>query len=209
MKLIKKIALWVAVAFFALLALGSLPTLAGFLALLTIALLIPMEKWQGILKRIFKGKLKTIVTIALVVITIVALPSEVTDSLDGDNVDIPGIVTTTSTEQAQTTTVEKINKTTTTIATTTTVTAHTTTTPKILATTTTTTSPAKTSSTTTTIKKTTTTTVQQIKYVLNTSSKKFHKITCKKLPTANREDTTMSRAEIIGLGYEPCGICKP
>ena len=46
-------------------------------------------------------------------------------------------------------------------------------------------------------------------YVLNTSSKKFHKLTCKSLPTNNRQDTNLSRDEIIALGYIPCGNCKP
>lgn len=46
-------------------------------------------------------------------------------------------------------------------------------------------------------------------YVLNTSSKKFHKLTCRSLPTNNRQDTNLSRDEIIALGYTPCGNCKP
>ena len=48
-----------------------------------------------------------------------------------------------------------------------------------------------------------------ISYVLNTSSHKFHLPSCSRLPTKNREDTTMSREEIIQLGYEPCGYCHP
>ncbi len=48
-----------------------------------------------------------------------------------------------------------------------------------------------------------------ITYVLNTKSKKFHKLTCGSLPTANRSDTNMSRDEIIGQGYEPCKKCNP
>ena len=46
-------------------------------------------------------------------------------------------------------------------------------------------------------------------YILNTKSMKFHRITCKSLPTANREETTKSREELIKEGYEPCGRCKP
>ena len=48
-----------------------------------------------------------------------------------------------------------------------------------------------------------------ITYVLNTSSKKFHDPDCGGLPTQNREDSTLSREELIALGYSPCGICKP
>lgn len=46
-------------------------------------------------------------------------------------------------------------------------------------------------------------------YILNTKSMKFHRTTCKSLPTANREETTKSREELIKEGYEPCGRCKP
>ena len=46
-------------------------------------------------------------------------------------------------------------------------------------------------------------------YVLNTSTKKFHKPSCSRLPTKNRKDTSMSRDEIIEQGYSPCGYCHP
>ena len=49
----------------------------------------------------------------------------------------------------------------------------------------------------------------QTTYVLNTSSKKFHRLTCNSLPTNNRQDTNLSRDEIIALGYDPCGRCHP
>ena len=49
----------------------------------------------------------------------------------------------------------------------------------------------------------------QTTYVLNTSSKKFHRLTCNSLPTNNRQDTNLSRDEIIALGYAPCGRCHP
>ena len=83
----------------------------------------------------------------------------------------------------------------------------------IITTTTTTTTKQVTTTTTnkivTTTKKTTTTTEQNDHYVLNTETKKFHVPSCKRLPTKNREDVTMSRDEIINNGYSPCGICKP
>lgn len=46
-------------------------------------------------------------------------------------------------------------------------------------------------------------------WVLNTSSKKFHKPSCKKLPTKNRQDFEGTREEVINMDYEPCGICHP
>ena len=49
----------------------------------------------------------------------------------------------------------------------------------------------------------------EITYVLNTYTMKFHKPSCRKLPTDNRKDTTMSREAVIAAGYDPCGICHP
>lgn len=49
-------------------------------------------------------------------------------------------------------------------------------------------------------------------YVLNTKSKKFHYADCsgaKNMNDANREDFNGTRDEVIGMGYSPCGICKP
>ena len=46
-------------------------------------------------------------------------------------------------------------------------------------------------------------------YVLNTSTKKFHKPDCTGLPTKNRSDVTDTRDNIISQGYEPCKICSP
>ena len=49
-------------------------------------------------------------------------------------------------------------------------------------------------------------------YVLNTSSKKFHKPSCsgvKKMKAKNRKDYTGTREDLIAQGYEPCGSCHP
>lgn len=47
-------------------------------------------------------------------------------------------------------------------------------------------------------------------YVLNTNSKKFHKPTCNTLPSdKNRKDSESSRDEIIAQGYAPCKRCNP
>ena len=48
-----------------------------------------------------------------------------------------------------------------------------------------------------------------ITYVLNTKTMKFHLLSCGSLPEDNREDTTKSREEIIKEGYEPCKRCHP
>ncbi len=49
-------------------------------------------------------------------------------------------------------------------------------------------------------------------YVLNKNSKKFHKPDCSgvaDIKAHNREEFTGSRSDVISMGYEPCGRCKP
>lgn len=49
-------------------------------------------------------------------------------------------------------------------------------------------------------------------YVLNTNTKKFHIPTCSsvgRMSSKNRQDVTMTRDEIIAMGYDPCGNCHP
>ena len=49
-------------------------------------------------------------------------------------------------------------------------------------------------------------------YVLNTNTKKFHKESCssaKSMEASNRKTYTGSRHELIDMGYEACGVCKP
>ena len=53
---------------------------------------------------------------------------------------------------------------------------------------------------------------EEMSYVLNTSSKKFHKPDCSSVSSIsaeNREDYTGTRAALMEEGYEPCGNCKP
>ena len=49
-------------------------------------------------------------------------------------------------------------------------------------------------------------------YVLNVKNKKFHKPSCSaanEIASANRQDFTGTREELIERGYSPCGQCKP
>ena len=51
-----------------------------------------------------------------------------------------------------------------------------------------------------------------VTYVLNTNTKKFHKVYCSSVETIkpkNREDSTASRSQIISMGYDPCKRCNP
>ncbi|MBR6681375.1 MAG: hypothetical protein IKL40_00125, partial [Clostridia bacterium] len=49
-------------------------------------------------------------------------------------------------------------------------------------------------------------------YVLNTSSKKFHKPSCSSVSTIkenNKKAYNGTREQLILDGYSPCGSCKP
>ena len=54
--------------------------------------------------------------------------------------------------------------------------------------------------------------VEEEHYVLNTNSMKFHLSTCsgvESMSSANRQDYTGSRQDLLDQGYSPCGTCKP
>lgn len=49
-------------------------------------------------------------------------------------------------------------------------------------------------------------------YVLNTNTMKFHDPGCSsvsRIKEKNRGDFTGPREELLRMGYEPCGVCKP
>ena len=49
-------------------------------------------------------------------------------------------------------------------------------------------------------------------YILNTNAHKFHDPSCPsvgKMSSKNKQEFTGTRDEVIGMGYEPCGNCKP
>lgn len=51
-----------------------------------------------------------------------------------------------------------------------------------------------------------------VTYILNTKSKKFHYPTCgsvEKMLEKNKSEYAGSREEVLEMGYEPCGSCKP
>ena len=53
---------------------------------------------------------------------------------------------------------------------------------------------------------------QEAEYVLNTSSKKFHRPDCPSVDSMsekNRQEYHGTREELIAQGYEPCGSCNP
>ncbi len=53
---------------------------------------------------------------------------------------------------------------------------------------------------------------KEITYILNKNTKKFHKHSCYsagKIASHNRQNTSLSRSEIINKGYSPCKTCNP
>ena len=53
---------------------------------------------------------------------------------------------------------------------------------------------------------------QEMTYILNTSSKKFHLpscSSCEKISAKNKKEFTGTRQELIDQGYQPCGACQP
>ena len=55
-------------------------------------------------------------------------------------------------------------------------------------------------------------TSEQQDYILNVKNKQFHKPDCSAasdISSANKQDFTGTRDQLIAKGYSPCGICKP
>ena len=75
---------WFLAIFFAMAALvfvpeGGASTLSGVFAALFAAVMLPVKRWQAILKQVLKGKLKTVVAIVLVVLTFAVFPNTEAD----------------------------------------------------------------------------------------------------------------------------------
>lgn len=54
--------------------------------------------------------------------------------------------------------------------------------------------------------------VEQVKYILNTNTKKIHYPSCSsvdQMKEKNKQATDLSKEELISQGYSPCGRCKP
>ena len=77
---IEKILLWILTVFFAVFALIYFPTLRCIAAIITAALLAPIPQWQETLGKFAKGNIKTIITIILVILTFLNLPTPETNS---------------------------------------------------------------------------------------------------------------------------------
>lgn len=72
---IKKIILWGLAVFFLSGGFVYFPSLSGILAFLIAALILPVQKWQSIVGKAIKGKVKIIVTIVLAIAMFSTLPT--------------------------------------------------------------------------------------------------------------------------------------
>lgn len=84
MKKSTKIWLWVLTLFFTLSTLVYLPSFSSVFSLLLVCLVVPIPKWQAILQKFIRGKLKVAIVIVLALLTIFTAPtsdSDVTDNI--------------------------------------------------------------------------------------------------------------------------------
>ena len=107
-ELLRAIFYWLFTLVFVLAAGFYLPHVAGFAALLTVALLVPVRRWQRLVERVVRGNAKILLTIALAVFTFGIAPAGNRTTTPPD--DLPSIATTT-THTTVTTTVTTVSQT--------------------------------------------------------------------------------------------------
>lgn len=196
----KNVVLWILTVFFALTFLVYMPHIASFIALAVAVFLAPIQKWQDLLGKYVKGKIKTIAVIILVVLTFATVPT--TETTDND---IPPETTISVTDETTEATEETTIETEATTEPTTESTTEPTTDP--------TTEPTTEPSTEPTTEPTTEATEDNGRdYVLNTNTMKFHYPSCGSaddIKEGNKAYFHGTREELIAKGYDPCGRCHP
>lgn len=75
LSLTKNFILWFLIIFFSLLVIGFWPSIASFVFLLVIILIIPVKKWQFFLSRFIKGKIKGLLSTLLVFVALFTVPT--------------------------------------------------------------------------------------------------------------------------------------
>ncbi len=100
--LLRNIFYWLFVLVFMLAAGFYLPHVAGVAALITVALLIPVRRWQRLVEKVVRGNAKIILTIAMAVFTFGIAPAN--DHTGKQPADLPSIATTTTVSTTTTTT---------------------------------------------------------------------------------------------------------
>ena len=101
-ELLRTIFYWLFVLVFVLAAGFYLPHIAGFFALITVALLLPIRRWQRLVEKVIRGNAKIVVTIAMMVFTFGIAPANGHKPVVPSD-PLPSIVTTTTTATTTTT----------------------------------------------------------------------------------------------------------
>ena len=72
---------WIVIAILCILVLGTIPSFFGFLALLVIALILPVAKWQAFLNKYVKSKTRNILAGVLAALSLFILPGNTDEPL--------------------------------------------------------------------------------------------------------------------------------
>ena len=105
MKKARIVGLWILSIFFILSAMVYFPSFSSLISVLIVALVIPISKWQAILNKYIKGKLKLIIVIILALVTMFTAPNTEANAPDDTTA-------TTTTEASTDSTVESTSETT-------------------------------------------------------------------------------------------------
>lgn len=71
----KKIVLWILTGFLLLTAIAFMPSVSSFMALAVVVIIAPVQKWQDVLGKVVKGKIKAIICAVLVVAMFISVPT--------------------------------------------------------------------------------------------------------------------------------------
>lgn len=200
-----RVLFWIATVVLGLIAVAYLPSVAGFLALIVVALIIPVEKWQQVIGKYLTENLKIIIATVLTILIFITAPT--TQGAE-EPVKVPNPTITT----VATTGVEKEDsegEETTAVVESTTPTESVAVTSEPVQETDGQTEPYESA---TLPVETTEPTVPGQDYVLNKSSKIFHSPWCSSvgdMKDKNRRDYHGTRDDVIEMGYKPCGRCHP
>ena len=74
MKSIKKIILWIIVSFLTVIALGAIPSLSCFTAIIIALLIAPIDRWQNFLHKYINGIIKIIAIVVLTILMFATFP---------------------------------------------------------------------------------------------------------------------------------------
>ena len=103
MKKSTKIWLWVLTLFFTLSTLVYFPSFSSVFSLLLVCLVVPITKWQAILQKFIRGKLKVAIVIVLALLTIFTAPTSDSDVTDNIPTSVTDEYTTVPTTESTTT----------------------------------------------------------------------------------------------------------